>query len=88
MLSGDRRMVRHSGMPTTRNKSPPMAAPQRHPQACTMTLRTGATRTPPRPKEALLMVMARARWRINQVLINTMGACINPPTWAREITPR
>ena len=66
----------------------PMVAPQRHPQACTMTLRIGATRTPPSPKAALLIVIARARWRMNHVLISTIGACINPPAWAREITPR
>jgi hypothetical protein len=79
MLSGERRIVRVNGMPITRNNTPAMAAPQRHPQAWTITLRIGAMRTPPNPKAALLTVMARARCRMNHVLINTIGACMNPP---------
>ena len=32
------------------------------------------------------MVMARARQRMNQVLISVIGACMNPPEWVSEIS--
>ena len=72
-------MAIHNGMPMTKNITPANAAPQRQPQVKTMALNSGAMSTPPRLNAALLMVMARARWRMNQLLTNTIGACMKPP---------
>src|SRR6185436_6789510 len=49
MLSGEGRIVRHRGMPTSKKVIPATAAPARQPQVCTMMLRIGASKTPPRP---------------------------------------
>src|SRR5574341_1050778 len=88
MLSGERRMARHSGMPISKNMRPAKTAPQRQPQDKTMALSIGAINTPPALNEALLMVMARALRRINQLFVKVIGACMNPPECASEIMPR
>ena len=67
---------------------PEAKAAQRQPMEVTPMANNGEISAPPMGTAALTTVMARARWRMNQLLATTIGEWINPATKARQITPR
>ena len=67
---------------------PEKNAAQRHPMELMPKASTGDMNAPPTGTAALTTVMARARWRMNQLLATTIGEWTKPATKAREITPR
>jgi hypothetical protein len=52
---------------------PEKKAAQRHPTALTPNARKGEIMAPPTGTAALTTVIARARWRMNQLLATTIG---------------
>ena len=71
-----------------RKMQPERNAAQRQPMELTPKASTGDMSAPPTGTAALTTVIARARWRMNQLLATTIGEWTKPATKAREITPR
>ena len=88
MLSGERFNRKLKGRHTRRKMQPETKAAQRQPMEVTPIANSGAINAPPTGTAALTTVMARARWRMNQLLATTIGEWTNPATNARQITPR
>ena len=73
MLSGERFNRKLKGRHTSRKMQPETKAAQRQPMEVTPIARNGEINAPPTGTAALTTVMARARWRMNQLLATTIG---------------
>ena len=73
ILSGERFNWKLKGRHTSKNMQPEAKAAQRQPMEATPMAKSGEISAPPIGTAALTTVMARARWRINQLFATTNG---------------